>query len=389
MSRWLVFLLVLFFIAAFLRFDSFLTIAYFFFAVYLLAHAWVRYAAKNLRVRRRFVNRAFLGDQVTVDLLVHQAGWLPVAWLQVDEELPVQLTAARIRPEVISLGPRERRRLSYTLDCRQRGYYSIGPLVMRMGDVLGIARRVVQTSAEPMVVYPRVLPLHKLGLPTRSPLAALPARWPLFEDTARVMGVRDYRPGDSLRHIHWTATASTGRLLVKRYRPAVARETLICLDLDQASYEQRRRYTAAELAIVVAASLANHIAVCEKLPVGLATEAWDPLANERARFFLPPRPERAHLMNLLEVLARVQVAAASPLAEVLRRESVRLAWGTSLAIVTGRAGPALCDTLLHLRRAGFAVALILIDPVDKAGMAFLPGVPVYRVWREADAEALG
>ncbi|NIN74493.1 MAG: DUF58 domain-containing protein, partial [Xanthomonadales bacterium] len=98
---------------------------------------------------------------------------------------------------------------------------------MQTGDLLGIERRSV-ARAEPsyLTVYPRVVPLQKLGLPTRSPLVALPAGAHLFEDPARVMGVRDYQPGDSPRRIHWTATASAGRLLVKQYQPAIARETL-------------------------------------------------------------------------------------------------------------------------------------------------------------------
>jgi uncharacterized protein (DUF58 family) len=389
MRNFLPFLIILFLIAAFLRFEFFLTVAYLFCAVYVLAHFWVRYAAEGVRVQRRFVNRAFPGDQVVVDLMVREARWLPVPWLQLDEGLPLQLTGAPFRAQVISLGPREQRHITYTLECRRRGYYAIGPLRLRTGDLLGITRQSrVQSALDHIIVYPHVLPLHKLGLPTHSPLAVLPAKSPLFEDVTRVRGMRDYQQGDSLRHIHWTASASAGRLLVKRYQPAIARETLICLDLNEESYAHSRRYTATELAIVVAASIANHIIVNEKLAAGLATEAMDPLSGERTRFFLPPRAERAHLMGLLEILARAQVTSALPLAELLRRESVRVSWGATLAVVTGRSSAELIETLLYLRRAGFAVALVLIDPVSKdEATLHLPGVPVYRVWRESDLES--
>ena len=40
-----------------------------------------------------------------------------------------------------------------------------------------------------------------LGLPTRSPLAALATHNPVFEDPSRVTGVRDYQRGDSPRRI--------------------------------------------------------------------------------------------------------------------------------------------------------------------------------------------
>jgi uncharacterized protein (DUF58 family) len=384
--------LALFLIAAFLRVDFFFTIAYLFFAVYLLSRLWTQRTTHRLRIRRRFVDHAFCGEEVTVGLTVHNADWLPIPWLEVHESLPVQLIAPPFHHEVISLSPRERRQFHYTLHCQRRGYYPIGPLTLQTGDLLGIVRRSqVEIAPEYMIVYPRVVPLQQLGLPTRSPQAALPARSPLFEDPARIMGVRDYQRGDSPRRIHWTATASAGRLLVKRYQPAIARETLICLDLEREDYGQRQQYTATELAIVIAASIANHIVIREGLPVGLITEGLDPLLNDRARFHLPPRSERTHLMGLLEVLARVQITSATPFAELLRRESVNLSWGATLAVITGGESEALFDTLVYLRRAGFAVALILVQPARPSAelqeQADLLSVPVHRIWQERDLEA--
>jgi uncharacterized protein (DUF58 family) len=230
-----------------------------------------------------------------------------------------------------------------------------------------------------------------LDLPTRSPLVALRTRTPLFEDPTRIMGVRDYQRGDSPRRIHWTATASAGRLLVKQYQPAIARETLVCLDMSREDYGQRQRYTATELAVVVAASIANHVVSREGLPVGLATEAWDPLLEKPARFFLPPRSERGHLMSLLEVLARVQLTTGTSFEDLLRHESTNLSWGATLTVITGRESEPLFDTLVYLRRAGFAVALILVQPTRPSATlqkrADLLGVPIHRVWKEQELEA--
>ncbi len=391
MRSFVPFLLILFVIAAFLRVDFFFTIVYLFFAVYLLARVWTRRTVHQLRAQRRFTDRAFCGDQVRVDMVVHNLGWLPIPWLEVHESLPVELTVPPFYREVVSLGPRERRHFHYTLHCHRRGYYPIGPLRMETGDLLGIMRQVqVRMAPEHVIVYPRVIPLQQLGLPTRSPLVALPARWHLFEDPARVMGVRDYQRGDSLRRIHWTATASAGRLVVKQYQPAIARETLICLDLDEAGYERRQRTTASELAIVVAASIANHIIIREGLPAGLITEALDPLSEQQAQFYFPPRSERAHLMSLLEVLARVQVASGTAFVDLLRRESVKLSWGTTLSVITGRESEELFDTLAYLRRSGFAVALILVQSARPSAQlqqrADVLGVPIHRVWRDRDLE---
>ena len=385
------FLLFLFIIAAILRVDFFFTIAYLFFAVYLLSRLWTQRTTEHLRVERRFVNHAFPGDKVAVDVTVHNTSWLPAPWLQVHESLPVDLATPPFHHQVTTLDPRERYPFHYTLNCRQRGYYSIGPMTINTGDLLGITdRRQVQVPSEHIIVYPQVVPLQQLGLPTRSPQVALPARVPLFKDPTRVRGVRDYQRGDSPRRIHWTATARTGRMLVKQYQPSIARETHIYLDLDERGYGQRQRYTATELAIVAAASIANHIVVRERLPVGLTTEAWDPLLEKQTRFFLPPRSERAHLMSLLEILARVQVASVTPLADLLRRESVNLSWGGTLVIISGHESESLFDTLLYLRRVGMAVSLILIQPsrpsTELHQQADLLGVPIHRLWKTKDLE---
>jgi hypothetical protein len=160
--------------------------------------------------------------------------------------------------------------------------------------------------------------------------------------------------------------------------------------LDEGNYEPRQRYTATELAIVVAASVANHIIVQEGLSVGLATEARDPLSQDQVRFFLPPRSERAHLMSVFEVLARAQVTSATSFTDLVRRESVRVAWGATLLVITGRESVELLDTLVYLRRAGFAVALVLVQPARPSAelqkRADLLHVPVHRVWRERDLE---
>ena len=78
MQRLLLFLLLVFLIAAVLRVDFYFTIAYLFFGVYLLARLWVKRGLKNLKTERRFIDRAFHGDTVPVRLNVRNTGRLPI-----------------------------------------------------------------------------------------------------------------------------------------------------------------------------------------------------------------------------------------------------------------------------------------------------------------------
>jgi hypothetical protein len=87
----------------------------------------------------------------------------------------------------------------------------------------------------------------------------------------------------------------------------------------------------------------------------------------------------------------VQVTSGVPFADLLRRASVRLAWGATLAVITGQENQRLFDALLYLRRAGFVVSLILVQagrPSDELRRhSELLKLPVYRVWDERDLEA--
>lgn len=394
MGSFVPFLILLFVIALVLRIDLYFTVVWFLLGLYGLSRLWTQRAVRHLQAERQFVDHAFTGDEVRVGLTLRNTGRLPIPWIEVSESVPVDLRGTASPSQVLGLRGREKRRFQYTLNCRRRGFYALGPLRLETGDVLGVEERVLALP-EPrrVTVYPRVVPLERLGLPTRSALVSLPARPPLFEDTSRVMGIRDYRPGDSPRRIHWTATARTGRLVVKQYQPAIARETLICLDLDLKDYEVRR-YEATEEAIVVAASLAHHMVVREGLPVGLATEGRDasddrrPLNEGLHRITLPPRTGRGHLMGVLEVLARIQVGSSGRFVDLLREESLNLTWGSTIVVITGRLSRDLAEMLLYLKRNGHAMALILVQPDylrraedQQDGVA---GIPTHRVWTDRD-----
>ncbi len=187
MQRLLLFLLFVFLIAAVLRVDFYFTIAYLFFGVYLLARLWVRRGLKDVRVERRFIDRAFHGDRLPVRLSISNTGRLPVTWLHARESIPVSLRQTTPRHQVFSLDPGERRDIDYALYCSKRGVFSIGPTRIQTGDALGLIKpENVEAPPDRLIVYPKVVPLQRLGLPTRSPLATLPAPLPLFEDPARV-----------------------------------------------------------------------------------------------------------------------------------------------------------------------------------------------------------
>jgi uncharacterized protein (DUF58 family) len=355
---------------------------------YALSRLWLSRAFRALELKQDFEDHAFAGEDVRVDLVIRNISRLPIPHLEIGESRLFRLGGGLSLPHVLSVPSRKEERLSYAWHCAERGYHEPPLLTTHIVDILGLRTRTVTTRSDRHItVYPRIVPLQRLGLPARSALATVPAQVPLLEDASRVTGVRGYQRGDSPRRIHWTATARTGQVLVKQYQPAIARETLICLDADLYHYTVQR-YDAVEQAIVVAASLASHIAVQEKLPVGLSVEGRDAVSDTVQRSTLAPRAGSDQLRSILDVLARVQPSTGPDFPELVRCETERLSWGSTVVAVTGRIDESMAQTALYLKCRGYAVALIAIQPASdwryRKKMPDLPGIPVHRVWTDRD-----
>lgn len=360
-GTFLTLLVVLLLIASVLRGDFALTLIYLVVGALAAGIWWSRRAMAQVRMQRRFGSHAFLGERIKIDLLVQNRGWLPLPWLELHDTLPVELAGPNSFQSVIHLGPGAEAKFEYSVEARKRGYYSIGPLSVSTGDILGLSDSLLaQSQAEPLVIYPKIVPFTSVDIPSHSPQGTLRHDLPLFEDPTRVFGKRGYLSGDSLRRIDWKASASSGRLQVKLFEPSIALETFVVLNLNAEDYYYRSRIDSTELAIVIAASISNWI-VGKKQMVGMMVNGRDPLSMDGRPQTLSPGKGKRHMMRLLETLARVDTIDGSPLVPPLQRQRYQLAWGTTLIVITGGAGEDLLDELYQARRGGQNVVLILTD----------------------------
>ncbi len=423
------FLVILLVLAALLQEDVIFTLIYLFLGVYILGGVWSRRTLAGIIHRRILPARAFFGDEIPVRVEVANLSRLPAVWLRIQESVPVDLSIQKNLKQVVSLGPRGKVQFEYTLRARKRGYYRIGPLFVSSGDLIGfLTEQQREGSTEPLIIYPRIVQLTDIKLPSRSPMGTMRHTQPIFEDPTRVLSKRDYVAGDSLRRIDWKATAATGRLQVKQFEPSIALETMLFLNLNHEEYDIRARIDSTEQAIVVAASIAHWVA-SKKQSVGLCTNGVDPLITgdpyskapvespQLAREAIshealvqrdaaaaqavnggqqalaepvPPRKGQAHLMRILDVLARIQAAHTIPLVELIRREYLSLPWGTTLVVISGHLDDALFDQLFQVRRSGMNVVIVLVGAVvgahdiQKRAAAF--NFPLYLIRNEKDMD---
>jgi uncharacterized protein (DUF58 family) len=191
----------------------------------------------------------------------------------------------------------------------------------------------------------------------------LATRRRLFEDPAWLTGTREYVPGDSLKRIHWNATARTGELMVKQFRHAMLLPTCIFLNLNRDDYDAKSFWIGSELAISAAASLCHHL-VEQKQQVGLVTAGVDPDVDERSRLAkLPLRQGRGAVVEVLELLARIQPAITDPVpfARAVVEQAQQLPWGTLLCLVTPKETAEIAAACARIARSGQQVLLFVTE----------------------------
>lgn len=410
-------IIVLLIVAVFLRVDFIFYIVYVVAGVYLWSRWHAPRAFRQLNFSRHFSDHAFLGERVDVTITLRNNSRLPLPWLQAAESVPPQLGAGKTPSVAVSMRGKETTSFDYTIRPTRRGYYRLGPLHLRSGDLFGWSEQSGVSDASYLTVYPRITPLARLGFPSRLPFGTIASNQRLFEDPARPAGVREYRSGDSLRQINWKVSAHTNNLVVRTLQPAISLDTAIVLNLARDDYERRTRYSAPEWAIEVAASIAAHL-VERQQAVGLMTNGHDPLPRDAqktvpaARFdessgrllvsevdgdkppaaghAIPPRGGRAHLMSILELLARIEPTRAGAFAAWVPRACLHLSWGVTVPVITPRAGEETCQALHHLLRAGLNPVLIVISRTHNFGAlrdrAQRLGFTAYQVTEKRDMD---
>jgi len=342
-----------------------------------LAKLWSRLSLVGVHCQRFLSeHRVFPGENIELKLRLVNRKLLPLPWVQVDTEIPDRLMAADAAsfPEGRSgfrLLSHNASLLWYTavnwrchLDCRKRGYYPLGPITMTSGDIFGLyPRSIAESSTDHIIVYPRIFTIEQLGLPSLNPLGETQAERRIFEDQTRTIGVRDYSPHDSLRYVHWKASARHQNLQVKVFEPTTTLKMALFLAVDSFP-DVEGGDGDFELGVSTAASVANYI-VQQRSQVGLFVNSCLPDSKQPIR--IPPGGGLHQLTNMLEALAKVVPVPSSSFEEFFQEEWGNLPWGTTLILVISRPPEGLPALLLSLKKAGYKSVVIQINDQDKTG----------------------
>jgi uncharacterized protein (DUF58 family) len=234
---------------------------------WLLALFWVRMLARNLHIERELhLAWATVGDSVHENLKVINTGFLPAVWLEVTDTSDTLATPLRLVADVEAHSAWTRHPSHL---CRRRGLYTLGPTRLRTGDPFGIFTLTIDDHhASSILVTPPLLPMTQLRIAPGGWAGDQRRRRGVLQRDISEAGLRNYVPGDSLRRIHWHASARFDTLIVRQLEAAASEDWWIFVDLDAAVQAGSGQDSTLELSIMLAASLAAR-GLKERRRVGL------------------------------------------------------------------------------------------------------------------------
>ena len=122
--------------------------------------------------------------------------------------------------------------LRYTVTGVRRGVHALGRLSVRLTDPFGLARRnLVLGDRTPVTVAPAVVDLPPLVDYAGEAGGTLHTTTNQLGQGADNLVARPYVPGDSMRRIHWRATAHRDELMVRQEEQESTPEASVVLDL--------------------------------------------------------------------------------------------------------------------------------------------------------------
>jgi len=391
-------IILLLIVAVLFRVDFIFYIVYVTLGITFLSHWYPPRALRQLRFERRFNSHAFLGEKISVKIVVNNASRLPVPWLQLNESIATELRAGTKMKQAFTVGGRSQKTFTYDIRAMRRGYYQLGPGQIIAGDLFGFKENKSRLQENYLTVYPRIIPISGLSTQAKLPYGTVRSNQNLFRDPSRPVGVRNYQPGDSLRHINWKASAHANELLVKAYRPVMSLDTMILVNLNVEEFGARNRVDGPEWVITLAASLAAYL-IETRQAVGMASNGIDPLRkfsnleddpalfdeasgrlylNPSSGEFVPdkdvqnnrglipppiqPKPGRAQLMTILETLARMEAGQTEPFSTWSTGAVSYLSWGVTILVISPTGDLQSCRSLHNLLRRGFNPILVIAEP---------------------------
>lgn len=385
-------------------------------ALLVVAGLWALVAPPRLEARRRLPRYATAGERLTYQVLLRTRGARAVAGLSILEDLEdprptLAAFASATEPDearrnwfdrkvawhrwawlvarnrrldvrehrVGELRPGQEAEVAVDARALSRGHVRFRGLTLARTDPLGLVRALrPATVPDTLLVLPRRYPLSVLTLPgARRYQPGGIALASSVGDSEEFMSLREYRPGDPLKRIHWRSSARVGRAVVREHQDEFFVRHGLVLDTFAPAEAEGRFEEAVSVAASFAAGVRTEDSVLDLMFVG--PEAYVFTAGRGV----------GHLERMLEVLAEVRPCVDRPFASLHRLVAERhhaLSGVICVLVAWDEARRALVQ---HLRTLGVpALTLLVTETTDAPAGDDLASEGIRRLVRGRIAEGL-
>jgi len=310
----------------------------------------------GFEVNRVVPPEVFKGDMIPIRLRIRNGGSPKSLFFMVDEPR-LRDTVASVAVPVDSLSPGERREFRYELPASRRG-------VLQFRDV----------SVESQAPFGLIVSRRTIAVPGTTVILPRPGRiwdWDCAGGrrhsgvgvesldrsgaTQEFFAVREYRPEDPMKHIHWKLTAKMQEPMVREFQTTSSLEVEVVMNASRGDYPGEAGVQALDAAAELAATLC-----AELLRRGFFVRLWS-----LGRTVRPSLQESgpAHLKRLLVELASLDATRDEPFAEALGGVAGYFTPRAALIFVTSHlALPELAPAVGGLRERAFHPQLMVIEP---------------------------
>lgn len=225
-----------------------------------ILNGWITFSMlRRTNVTRRIPEQVVAGEPFSVSIRFENRKLLMASTVMtVTDQIANETENLQASILFTRVPARQSKTNSYQIRLMQRGIYRFGPLQISTRFPLGLVERgLVFSRFDVILVLPRIGQLVEAWKRDRSLMAeivdsTLPARGAFHDE---FQGLRDYRPGDSPRSIHWRTSARRNELMVREFHQSRGQDLMLLIDLwipDRLDDDDRERV---ELAVSFAATL--------------------------------------------------------------------------------------------------------------------------------------
>ena len=334
--------------------------------------ALTRWGLKGLSYTRRFSRKTvFEGEEADLIEVIRNDRPLFVPWLRAESRLSpflrfgkqenLQISAERYHKSIFTLSPYQQITRRHHVTLLRRGVYDAGNVTLTIGDLFsfGGSEKEMHTAAR-IMVYPKLLNPQEFPLPVSRLQGEWVIRRRLISDPFWINGIRGYQRGDSIRDIHWPASARMGDIQVKTHDDTADTRLLVLIN-SQMTEEQWSDLMPYEQALIERA-ISIAATVCLKaLESGVAAgfAANMPLDGEEGAAYLSPERYQGRDEELLAAFARLKIIRCRNFLSLL--DDLSFLRGADILLLSAYISEGIEEKANHLKRLGNTVTIYRLD----------------------------